>query len=144
LTKALTNNDCRPLLHGLGGEISLHLALVAAKVREEQKHRPDHAGPERVLLRQVEPEIERLHLAGGARDVQGGSQAHTVRQSENEHDHRGQNAEDHDAHLLDVRPGHGLNAANHCVQDGRHTNRQYGQRQIPAEDDRQDERRRLR
>ncbi len=46
------------------GEVPLHLALVRAEVRTEQEQRRDRAGPEGVLVRQVEREVEALQPAG--------------------------------------------------------------------------------
>ena len=53
-----------------GRQVALHLALVGAEVGAEQEQRGDGARPERVLLGEVEGEVERLQAARGARERQ--------------------------------------------------------------------------
>jgi hypothetical protein len=66
------------------------------------------------------------------------TETHTVGQAEDQGNDGRQQAKHDDDHLLDVRPGDRLHAANHGVDRRRQANRQDRQGQVPAENDGQD------
>ena len=126
-----------PFLHGLRGQVALHLALVAAEIRQHQEQPAEQPGPEGVGLRPVEAEVDGSQAPRGAGHVQRIADAHLGRQPEDERDDDREQADDDDRHLLDVGPGHRLDAADHRVDRRRQADREDGQRQVPAEDDRE-------
>ena len=125
------------LVHRLRRQVALHLALIAAEIRQHQEQPADHARPERVGLAQVEREVDRLQPAGGAGQVQRLAEADvaagcpTIRIADGR-----RHAADDDDHLLDVGPGHRLHAADRRVDDHRHADGEDGHRQRPAENGR--------
>ena len=130
------------LVDRLRSQVALDLALIAAEVPQHQEQAAQNARPERVLLAQVEAEIERVQPAGGARQVQRLSEAGVLQDAvEQDHDRRG-HAEDDDEHLLDVGPRHGLHTADRRVGNHRDADDEHGDRQRPAEDRRHHDRRR--
>ncbi len=123
-------------------QVSLHLALIRSEVRAEEKQRGNRAGPERVLVREVEREVERLQSPCGAGDAQRRQQPDVIRQPGDQHDDRRDETEDDEHHLLHVGPGHRLHAAEHRVDRRRHSDQQHRRRQVSAQHDRQDDGRR--
>ncbi len=130
------------LVHRFGGEVSLHLALVGAEVGAEQEERGDGARPEVEAVGHVEAEVEGLHPAGGSSDVQGIDEADAVGQAGDQHHHRRPQPADDDAHLLDVGPGHRLDAADHGIESRRQGDEQTGVGDTQPENHAQDDRRR--
>ena len=63
-------------------QVALHLALIGAEVRAEEEERGDRARPERVLVGEVEREVERPQPAGRRGDAQPVADADAGRQAE--------------------------------------------------------------
>ena len=59
-------------VHGLRGEVPLHLTLIRPEVREHKEGAADDAGPERVGVVQIEREVINAETPGRAGDVQRG------------------------------------------------------------------------
>ena len=102
-------------------QVALHLALVAAEVRQHQEQAADHARPERVGLvggrtGNRSPAAVRSRRRGAAPapklDVLRGCRRRRIAD-------RRRHAEDDDEHLLDVGPRHRLHAADTRVEDHR-------------------------
>ena len=125
------------LLDRLRRQVALHLALVAAEIRQHQEQPAQQPGPEGVGLRPVEAEVDGSQAPRGAGHVQRIADTHIGRQTEDERDDDRDQADDDDHHLLDVGPGHGLHAADHRVDRRGQADGEDAQRQVPAEDDRE-------
>ncbi len=123
-------------------EVALHLALVAAEIGQEQEQRGEQAGPDRVALFEIETEVERLQLAGGAGQVQRVTEGHALGQAGQDHHDADRKPREDDEHLLHVGPRHRLHAAQHRVDGGRQADYEDRRDFVPAEDDREDHRRR--
>ena len=124
-------------IHRPRGEVALHLALIRAEVRAEQEERRDRARPERVLVGQIEREVEGPQPAGLRRDAQSVADADAIRQPEHRGgDHR-EEPEDDQHHDLHVGPRHRLDAAEHRVDHRRRGDRQGRRRDVPAQHERQ-------
>ena len=123
-------------------EIPLHLALVAAEIRERQEEAAEQARPERVRLVQIEPEVDGLETSHRTRDVQRRSRADALGQPHEQQHHRHAEPPDDEHHLLDVGPRDRLDAAEHRVDDRRHADRQHREPELPAQDHRQNQARR--
>ncbi len=123
-------------------EVSLDLALVGAEVGTEEEQRRDGPRPERVLIGQVEREVEAAQAARGGRDAEAVGHADPRGKAEDRGRDHGEQPEDDEHHDLHVGPRHRLDAAEHRVDHGRHRDRQRRRGQIPAEDERQHDGRR--
>ncbi len=123
-------------------QITLHLALVAAEIREHQEQPADHARPERVGFAQIEFEVHRMQPPGRAGEVHRLSEADVAGDAHDEHHDSREHAGDDDHHLLDVGPRHRLHAADAGVENHRNADDEHGDLQLPAENRGDDDRRR--
>jgi hypothetical protein len=113
------------LRDGAAGQVALHLRLVAAEVGEEQERAADQAAPDIEAVVPVEVGGDRVEAAGLARQKHGVAERDR-RGHQHDHGHqRNHQPQKDDAHLLHVRPRHGLDAAEHGVGDhhGAHQHR---------------------
>jgi hypothetical protein len=121
------------LVDRLGGEVTLHLALVAAEVRQAEEQPANQSRPQGVGLAQVEPGINRLQPSGCTSELQRLAEADLAGDAVDQDADRRQHPDDDHDHLLDVGPGHRLDAAKAGVDHHRHRQRQHGRRHAPAE-----------
>ncbi len=103
----------------------------------EEEHRRDCSRPERVVVRHVEPPIERLQPAGGAGNPKRIGEADVVRQPDDQPDERRDKAKHDQIHLFDIGPRDRLHAAEHRINGRRHAHQKTRRGDVHAHDDRQ-------
>ncbi|NJL24014.1 MAG: hypothetical protein HC902_01715 [Calothrix sp. SM1_5_4] len=127
--------------HRAPREITLHLRLIGAEIRQRKKKPAQNPRPEVVTVVEVEGEVDGVEPPHRARHAGGVEQTDTVGQQV-EHGEKGrEHPDEDDQHLLELCPRHGAGAAGSGVDDHQRADRHVGQGQIPAQNHRQDERR---
>ena len=119
------------------GEVPLHLRLVAPEVRQKQKRAAYETAPDIEAVVPIEVGGDGVEAAGGPGEIHGIAERDRVRQQHDDGDERNPEAEEDDAHLLHVRPGDGLDAANHRVTHHGHTHQHGGGALRPSQNYRQ-------
>ena len=125
----------------LAGEVALHLRLVGAEVGELQEHPSQDAGPDVVAVVPVEAEIDRVEPSQLPGQVGGFQQGDAVRQVDHDHEKCRKHPEHDDHHLVEMGPVNRFGSPRGGVDDHQGADDQVGPVDVPAQDDREDERR---
>ena len=119
-------------------DVTLHLRLVGAEIRERQKQPAQHPAPKGVAPLQIRREVHRLQFAHRAGDMQrvGG-------QFRQQHDKRGDHAAEDDGHLPFLGEVHRRASAGDGVNDHEQPGKNDREIESPAKDGRKDDGRRI-
>ena len=119
------------------GEVPLHLRLVAPEVRQKQKRAAYETAPDIEAVVPVEVGGDGVESPRRACQKHRVAERHRVRQQHDDGHQRNQQPQEDDAHLLHVRPGDGLDAADHGVTDHGRAHQQRGSALRPSQNHRQ-------
>ena len=131
------------LRDGGAREVSLHLRLVGAEIREREKEAADEARPEVVAAPRVEGEVDGVQPPEAPGDADRVEDADPFGEEPEEEDERRPHPEQDDEQLLDLRRVHGLRPAGGDVDDDERPRERRRHRDRPAEEDGEDERGRV-
>jgi len=129
--------------HRPAGEVALHLRVVRSEVRQCQEEPADQTRPDVVAVLQVEGPVDRVEPPQVAGQLQRACYGYVTRQPPYQHHERGGHAQEDHRRLLRLGAAHRPGAAGDGVGDHESAHDQDGQRQIPAEEHRQNQRRRV-